>query len=566
MKRLKLSKTVNVKSWSMKDKDGNVLTKHDEILERWAEFYENLYFDERVNTEKFEEDVSIPPVMYDELVYAINKLKSEKSPGPDSITAEMLKSGGPNLRTALLKLVNLIILERDIPDRLTFSEIITIFKKGARLECENYRPINLLSHIYKLVMQIIYQRISGDLMASLPKTQAAYQPGRSTTEQIQSLQQIIEKCKEFNKKGVICFIDFSKAFDSLHQQKLWNALHKYTTINPAYINLLASLYESSKAHVKTDIGNTRLFNILRGVKQGDLASAILFCIALAVVLIEAFEGTDIGIGIGGVLHTDEGYADDVGLLTIAIGEMNTILERLSISAKRYGLSVNVKKTKVMLLGDHSIENCIPAVKYNNYILKVVEHFEYLGRVLSKDNDDTKAVLDRIGKAWGAFNKVKSVLTSRHLSIESKCKTYLTYVAPSLLYATETMTWKESLWKKINVFENHIMRWILNVRLVDKIKIEELRRRTRLPSIVRTIQARKLTWYGHIKRCDLPVKVLFEGMVEGNCKRVRPCRRWRDNVKVWLGQSWSEINNKVKDREQWRMYVKRVTQSANAEKA
>ena len=91
-----------------------------------------------------------------------------------------------------------------------------------------------------------------------------------------------------NINATIYFIYYTKAFESIDQQKLWNALRKYTDIQPAYINLLATLYESSKARIRTDIGTTRLIDILRGLKQGDLASAVLFCIALMVILIMTF--------------------------------------------------------------------------------------------------------------------------------------------------------------------------------------------------------------------------------------------------------------------------------------
>ena len=71
--------------------------------------------------------------------------------------------------------------------------VIVLFKKDDRDECKNYRPISLLSHVYKLFMTIVGDRIKSDLYASFPASQAAYQTGRSTTEQIFSLCQLIEK-------------------------------------------------------------------------------------------------------------------------------------------------------------------------------------------------------------------------------------------------------------------------------------------------------------------------------------------------------------------------------------
>ena len=73
-------------------------------------------------------------------------------------------------------------------------------------------------------MQVVYTRIKKDLIGALPIQQAAYQPGHSTIEQIQTIQQIIEKSMEFQQSCVICFIDYTKVFDSIDQTKLWKTL------------------------------------------------------------------------------------------------------------------------------------------------------------------------------------------------------------------------------------------------------------------------------------------------------------------------------------------------------
>ena len=543
----------------MKSPTGKTLTNINDILENWAQFYEQLYHSERSNFTPFAVDADdpIPPVLSSELNYALNKLKSGKAPGPDAITSKMLKSGGKKLRSSLLMLANLIIVRHEkAPDQMNISEIIVLFKKGDLLNCSNYRPICLLSHVYKLLMFILYNRIAPELNRTLPANQAAYQKGRSTIEQIQTLQQTIEKTNEFNGHGVICFIDFTKAFDSVDQTKLWHTLRSQTNVNPAYINLLASLYEYSKSRIRTDVGTTREIKILRGVKQGDLASAILFCIILFIILLETFEGLEYGIRLGGESMTDKGYADDVGLMTEKVEQMNIILERLHKSAKKYGLSINITKTKVMLFGSYSAKDAVPpSVMLNGTKLEVVETFEYLGRILSNNSDDTAAVKARIGCGWAAFKKVKSILTSRHLSMTSMRKTYETYVLPTVLYAAETVTWKPQLQHQITVFQNHVMRWMCNKPLIDRTPITELARITSLRPIMNIVRTSKLRWYGHVKRSTLPVKSAIEGMVEGSRKRGRPRRRWRDDIREWTNTEWSALNRIVRDRDRWRETVK-----------
>lgn len=99
------------------------------------------------------------PVTLDELQHAIKLLKPNKAPGPDSIVAEMFKHGGNSLHNYLLELINTMLSTRATPTHMQLTEIITLFKKGDRLSCNNYRPISLLSYLYKLVMQIIYNRL-----------------------------------------------------------------------------------------------------------------------------------------------------------------------------------------------------------------------------------------------------------------------------------------------------------------------------------------------------------------------------------------------------------------------
>ena len=301
------------------------------------------------------------------------------------------------------------------------------------------------------------------------------------------LQQIIEKAKEFQISIGICFIDYRKAFDSVDQEKLWETLYKYTNIDPAYINLISLIYDNSRAQIRTDIGTTDEIPLLRGVKQGDLLSALLFCTVLKVIMEKTILPNDMSISIGGVRHTDGAYTDDLGVIGSTIPELNDILRRLKQNSSEFGLNINMSKTKVMLIGEHD-SNLIPTI--DNESIEIASKFEYLGRVLSNDGSDMPALVNRIGKAWGAFEKKKELMTSKHLSMRSKKQTYETYILPVAMYATETMTWTQEMLNKIDVFNNHIMRWMCGAKLRDKKSIASLRQRTQVKPIIPTIKARK----------------------------------------------------------------------------
>ena len=126
----------------------------------------------------------------------------------------------------------------------------------------------------------------------------------------------------------------------------------------------------------------------------------MFFIAITVILLKLFENYDGGISIDGIKHTDEEYADDIGLITTSIKEMNRILQQLHTYSSEFRLQISIKKTKVMLIGHHVITPCVIEGKK----LEFVNTFEYLERVLNNSGNDMPALCNRIAKGWASFMK------------------------------------------------------------------------------------------------------------------------------------------------------------------
>ena len=114
MKKLKTNKR-NI-SWGIKDKNGKILTSREEILERWAVFYEELYDDPNpCDPLSADDELPIPSITKSEIITAINRLASGKSPGIDRIHSEFLKAGGDAMVNILHILFNLILDTGEIP-------------------------------------------------------------------------------------------------------------------------------------------------------------------------------------------------------------------------------------------------------------------------------------------------------------------------------------------------------------------------------------------------------------------------------------------------------------------
>jgi len=548
MKKLKTNKR-NI-SWGIKDKNGKILTSREEILERWAVFYEELYDDPNpCDPLSADDELPIPSITKSEIITAINRLASGKSPGIDRIHSEFLKAGGDAMVNILHILFNLILETGEIPSTFKKALIVVLYKKGDRSECKNYRPISLLSHVYKLFMTIVGNRITDDLYSCIPKSQAAYQPGRGTIEQIFALSQLIEKSIEYNKPLYMIFIDFTKAFDSIKLDKLWSILDK-TPLNKNYINLLKSVYDGSQASIKTDLGNSRFVNIRKGVKQGDMLSAILFCVALAAVMLQTEETCNSGFSIGGNILSNLSYADDIALTNECPHMLQQFVNELAKNAREIGLEINLGKTECMSTDKAQIP--LNMTIYNQPIKQVTE-FIYLGHKLTSSNDHEAALKHRIGLGWAAFQKNSTVLKSKRVPLSIKAKVYLVYVLPVVLYGLDCITWTKKLSESVEVFQNHIMRFMTGHRLIDRIRITTLREKTSLTPLFEKIKSKTLKLFGHVKRSSIGLsRLCFEGMIEGKRSRGRPKQRWRDNIPSWSNlRDWNTINDCVLDRKTWR---------------
>ena len=109
----------------------------------------------------------------------------------------------------------------------------------------------------------------------MPDTRASFRTGRGTRDQIANLRGIVGKAREYQKEFYLYFIDYSKAFDCVDHQKLWNVL-KEMRVPTHLIVLIKNLYTNQPASVKTEYEKTNWFNIDKGVRQGCILSPYLF--------------------------------------------------------------------------------------------------------------------------------------------------------------------------------------------------------------------------------------------------------------------------------------------------
>ena len=87
-------------------------------------------------------------------------------------------------------------------------------------ECSNYHTVALISHASKVMLKILQARLQQYVNQEVPDVQAGFRKGRRTRDQIVNICWIIKKAREFQKNIYICFIDYTKALDSVDHNEL----------------------------------------------------------------------------------------------------------------------------------------------------------------------------------------------------------------------------------------------------------------------------------------------------------------------------------------------------------
>ncbi|KAE9412548.1 hypothetical protein Angca_006271, partial [Angiostrongylus cantonensis] len=102
-----------------------------------------------------------------------------------------------------------------VPTQWKISKSVLLFKKGDLHDVGNYRPICLLSVVYKLFTRVTLNRIDRTLDEGQRCEQAGFRKGFSTMDHIHTITRLIEASREYKRPLCLTFIDLEKVFDSI---------------------------------------------------------------------------------------------------------------------------------------------------------------------------------------------------------------------------------------------------------------------------------------------------------------------------------------------------------------
>ena len=545
----------------VKDSEGNLLASELERLERWKQHFDTILNRpeplERAEIPEAEVDIVIDtgPPSLQEVKTAIKCMKSGKAPGADGITAEMLKVDEEETPRLLTEIFNQIWESEEIPETWKIGLIVKLPKKGDLTNCNNWRGITLLSLTSKVFSKIIQDRLNKAMDSHIREEQAGFRPGRSCSDQIFVLRQILEQSKEWNTPLYVNFLDLEKAFDSIHRESLWMIL-RHHGIPQKLVNVIKMLYHDFSSQVICNTELTDAFKISTGVKQGCILSPFLFVLGIDWIMKETISNEKRGIR--WTLTTtleDLDFADDIALLSQKQQDIQNKTTRFSNTAAKIGLKASTKKTKHMRMNSR-IDT---PVRMQEEDIEEVTEFTYLGSKMSADGDTEVEIRTRITKASQAFASLKNIWKCRNISTNTKIRLFKSNVLSVLLYGSESWKTTKTIENKLEVFQNRCLRRILKIFWPNTISNNDLHARTNCTPIAQQVRQRRWRYIGHTlrkQRTALP-RIALRWTPDGKRKRGRPKETWRRTVEKEMknnGWTWGFLERCSGDRPRWRSLV------------
>ena len=427
-------------------------------IDDFAEHFQNLNtfgvtdetFD--INCIPFTDDSPLnKPITKDEVNVCIAKLKNNKACGYDKILNEYIKCSANLMSDIYVSLFNLILNTGVVPDDWVTGIIKPIFKnRGSKQNVDNYRGITLLSCLGKLFTYILNERLKVflELNNILCEEQAGFRQNYSTSDHLFSLNFIVSLYISKGKKLYGAFIDYRKAFDSVHRVTLWRKLIS-NNIDGLLLRVIFNMYNKAKSCIKNGMNISHFFDCNTGVRQGENLSPILFALFLndlTTYLSNRYDGLVMLSSIVSEQLSDEMtdvflklfvllYADDTIILAESVDQLQKALNGMAQYCHDNKLNVNESKSKIIVFSKGKIRK-MPNFALNGVDLNVVFSYSYLGVAINYNGSFKIAQKALYDKASRAMFELLSKCRKLRLPIDISIKLFDSVVKPIMLYGCE----------------------------------------------------------------------------------------------------------------------------------
>ena len=448
---------------SLKTKNGTV-TMDENIIEEQVRFYTDLYSSKAQPTNKVKEyinAINFPnklsnqdnelisnEISFEECDTVVSKMKKNISPGSDGLTSNFYKEFWPDIKKYVVESINESYNIRTLPPSFRKIIMTLLYKKNERDLLKNYRPISLSNTDYKILAFVLANRLQLVISKLISPHQTAYINGRYIGNSCRLLLDIFEYFEDNknnnndnnnnnnNNNGAILCLDFTKAFDSIEWNFMFETLRKFN-FSENFIKWIKLLYTKPFINIKQNGWLTQSINLERSCRQGCPVSAMIFILCCEVMSLKLTQSDNIkGITIDDTEYKISQSADDTALFLKDKDSINESLKIIKQFSKYSGLHLNIEKTEGVWLGaSKNFEKTYKGIKFTD------EPIRYLGIYFGHNKDKCYELnwlekINKLEKTLDSWKKRKLTLFGKITVIKSLAISKLIYSASILPYNSD----------------------------------------------------------------------------------------------------------------------------------
>ena len=310
--------------------------------------------------------------------------------------------------------MNRCLTEKKVPQEWKDAFVVSIYKgKGHDSDPANYRPIALLSTLYKIYAALLQKRLARAHDQHLRGTQYGFRVQRSTRDPLFILRRLQDYSLKTGRSFQLLFLDWRMAFDKIDHESMLIALERLG-VHRHYVDIVSDLYTAQVFHTRGRLGEVKKATPHTGIRQGCPLSPYLFIMVMTVL----FHDVDVRLRAGGVPTNtwpigkpiyDLEYADDTLLMGVTSEQTNEFLKALQVEATLYGMLLNPVKTEHLPHPQATPQTLHFA---NGDPVPQAEASKYLGTKVTWDAPTKAAIEDRKAKGHTAYMKLQQLWRSK----------------------------------------------------------------------------------------------------------------------------------------------------------
>ena len=517
----------------IENSEGELIIDEKRVEEEIVKFYKNLYEDfdtttiaqddndffQELDQLSMNEDRELSRDITIEELRGTLLTCSDSAPGPDGIPYSIIgllwTIYGPILTAAWKYSLD----NKSLAPSHKISYLKLIPKAGKNLEkLTNWRPISLSNCDHKIITKTYARRMCDKLGSKLGEGQTAYLKGRLINDNLRSMLGSMEIAKLEQLEGLIIALDAKKAFDSVSHDYIEMCLRNFGC--SSFIPIFRTLYNDLTTDILINGRIVKGFRIMRGVKQGDALSCILFIMCMEPLLRNIESNPNIrslrSNLVAANLPKTYSYADDVSC-TICSDETSVrqLFKEYERLTRMSGLELNADKTEIMPIGNNLDARTFNVSYLNqNYEVRTSEEVKINGILFHSNPNEmrqrnVKSAIDKMDCHFKKWSRRSLSTLGRILIVKS-------FGISQIIYLMQTIELRENDYKMINamLFKFIWNRHYLAAKAPERVKREILNKPLKLGGfgmldVAKLDESLKLRSLGRFLRTKHPFLMLIK---------------------------------------------------------